>query len=446
MSETSDDDGISSTNSTTRRSRSKSTEVGRKRGRPRKVPLAAPSPSAANATETATKTNAIMSPRTQAAKTTPKKETAASKRTAAAAAAANKRNPRQNANAPKSKAIVSTDDSSDDDSTPSPVKSNSTPNSVSAETKKVTKAKKPRKKSVEKATLLSPRQQALAANAMYSSSPTSRSPALRSGAASSLRNNSISPAASGRASSVRSKATAPSSDDDDDDDEKRAYNNSSSNDSDASVKNSKKVATKVVKSDNNKNKTLWRLFSSKGDGGAKGKGQVVIVDRIEDAQQQQHAQTKENSIPSEKLLSPFAHNTAKHTTTNPDGYGSTFNNVLVNGTSASSTEVSPLKSSNVNNTNSNKSLAPEQLLCKIDLSRLSRIPPGRNGRRNNSKSPMNAAISGRTSALHFQKRDEDRLSVGRNSENEFALNGRLSRNRMVEEDKSNRLSSSRDSR
>lgn len=112
----------------------------------------------------------------------------------------------------------------------------------------------------------------------------------------------------------------------------------------------------------------------------------------------------------------------------------------MNGTSALSTDVSPLKASNVNNPNAMKN--PMVLLCKIDLSRLKRIPTDRNGRLNNGKSPL---ISGRTSALHFQKRDEDRLSADRNSSNEFAQNGRLSRNRLVDEEKTNRLSSSRDS-
>lgn len=495
-SETSDDDGFSSTNTAkSRRSRSKSIEVGKKapRGRPRKNPAPVIAPAAVVAASAAVTTVKSPPPKT----TTPKKETAKKQTTAARA-----RNVRQNSNV-KSRATVSTDTSSSDEEDATPkakVKANALNN-----------ARLP---------IVSPRQQSLATNQNYLSSPTNRSPALRSPALRSIgvvssvvsnaRNHSISPAA-GRLSSAshsklsssssdddedekaqhakkdelkktgksklpahqnsssiaarpglkndtnvttRTKSNSDDEDDDDDDDEddsdsdKSDANGSSSNSdssssdgSDESVKDNKDV--NKAKSDKKKNDTLRKLFSwgTKGEGGAKGKGQVLIVDHSEDAQQQSnhpHAQLKENSIPNEKLTSPYSQN-SKHTS---NAY-TTNNNVLVNGTT---TDVSPLKSSNVNH--ANKSLS-HPIICKIDLMRLARVPQDRSFRLHRDRSPLNAEPSGRRSTLHFQKRDEDRLSTGR-SPIDYGYNGtaggRRSRNRNVGDDETNgRMSNSRDS-
>lgn len=79
LSESSDDDGDSNTSAKTRRSRSQSTEVLKKRGRPRKVPLAAPvdviePPKQLPQKATVTPDSKLTSPSTL--KTTPKKESA----------------------------------------------------------------------------------------------------------------------------------------------------------------------------------------------------------------------------------------------------------------------------------------------------------------------------------------------------------------------------------
>lgn len=423
LSETSDDDGFSSTNTTkSRRSRSKSTEVTKKgpRGRPRKNPIVQPSPSPVSVA-------AVMSPPPKI--TTPKKETV-KKQTAAARA----RNARLNSNV-KSRAIVSTDSSSDDDeSSPAKAKSCSTPNNNNA-----------------RLPIVSPRQQSLvaAANQNYLSSPTSRSPALRGNTSvhvvtNNLRNNSISPA-TGRISSSHSKLSSASSDGDDDNKDDNSDSSSSTEDSDKSIKDNKKV--NKVKSDKNKSDTLRKLFY-KGEGGAKGKGQVLIVDHSEDIQQQhhQHTQSKENSIPNEKLLSPYAYNNnSKHASNNN-------NNVLVNGTSAS--ELSPLKPSNTSNTSLGLSKAQSTLthslqpiICKIDLGRLSRVPSSeRTNRVNRVKSPLNMESIGRRNSMQFQKRDDDRSLTGR-SPIDFGHNGngRRSRNCNVDDEINSRLSNSRDS-
>ncbi|XP_059619112.1 AF4/FMR2 family member lilli isoform X2 [Phlebotomus argentipes] len=111
--------------------------------------------------------------------------------------------------------------------------------------------------------------------------------------------------------------------------------NSDATDSD-SIREERKIRDKT-KSDKNKNVTLRKLFSGlKGEGGAKGKGQVVIVDHSEDS----HIQSKDDTFASEKFLSPYS---AKY------GSGSGSNQV--------------------------RSGDPTRhLLCRIDLSRLKRIP------------------------------------------------------------------------
>lgn len=118
---------------------------------------------------------------------------------------------------------------------------------------------------------------------------------------------------------------------------------SSSEESDESVKNNKR-ASKIGKSEQ-KNKIVRNIFLnvSKGDGGAKGKGQVMIVGHTDDIQK---------SV----------------TSASRDYYA-----VAV-----------------TNTNNNNKLLTPIPILCKIDLSRLVRIPGDRSSRlNNNSKSPFN---------------------------------------------------------
>ncbi|GAB0095258.1 AF4/FMR2 family member lilli [Sergentomyia squamirostris] len=110
--------------------------------------------------------------------------------------------------------------------------------------------------------------------------------------------------------------------------------NSDATDSD-SIREERKIRDKT-KSDKNKSDTLRKLFSGfkGGDTGAKGKGQVVIVDHSEDS----HIQTKDDTFASEKFLSPYSSGSK---------YGS--------GQVRSSSDV-------------------RQLICRIDLSRLKRIP------------------------------------------------------------------------
>lgn len=120
---------------------------------------------------------------------------------------------------------------------------------------------------------------------------------------------------------------------------------SSSEESDESIKKNRKV-NKIGKSEQ-KNKIVRNIFLnvSKGDGGAKGKGQVMIVDHSDDLQKSVTSATR-------------------------DCYAVAVSNIP----------------------NSNKLITPNQIVCKIDLSRLSRIPGDRNSRNNNNKSPNNADV------------------------------------------------------
>lgn len=180
---------------------------------------------------------------------------------------------------------------------------------------------------------------------------------------------------------------------------RRSYS-SSSGVSDDSLKDNKKV-NKTAKPAN-KNNVFFRVFAGgKGSGGAKGKGQVVIVDNSEET----------------KKYVPIAPREA--------GYQALNTNANTN------------PKLNLNNVTS--------MVCKIDLSRLSRIPSDRNGQRqqknnNNLKSPC--STDDRKSAL--KRRDG-----GRNTPTEIAQNGRKSQNRIVANttnDKSNnRLNSEHDS-
>lgn len=104
---------------------------------------------------------------------------------------------------------------------------------------------------------------------------------------------------------------------------------STSEESDDSLKNTKKKLNKIVKSEQ-KNKIVRNIFLnvSKSDGGAKGKGQVMIVDNSEDSQK-----------PLNNLLRDFSHGS------NMNIYEGRFSN-------------------------------PVPIICRIDLSRLSRIPSG----------------------------------------------------------------------
>ncbi|XP_055712796.1 AF4/FMR2 family member lilli isoform X2 [Phlebotomus papatasi] len=117
--------------------------------------------------------------------------------------------------------------------------------------------------------------------------------------------------------------------------------NSDATDSD-SIREERKIRDKT-KSDKNKSDTLRKLFSGfKGEGGAKGKGQVVIVDHSEDS----HIQSKDDSGVSEKFLSPYS-----------SKYGSNTN-----------------ISGNLMRSSDQSVSAARQLLCRIDLLRLKRIP------------------------------------------------------------------------
>ncbi|XP_055680353.1 AF4/FMR2 family member lilli-like isoform X2 [Lutzomyia longipalpis] len=119
--------------------------------------------------------------------------------------------------------------------------------------------------------------------------------------------------------------------------------NSDATDSD-SIREERKIRDKT-KSDKNKSDTLRKLFSGfKGEGGAKGKGQVVIVDHSEDSH------SKDEGFASEKFLSPYS---SKYGGAGSIGGG--------NVTKVSASDQSA-------------TVAVKQLLCRIDLSRLKRIP------------------------------------------------------------------------
>lgn len=432
LSETSDDDGFSSTN-TTASNQSKTVNVNKKatRGRPRKNPIVQPSPS------TVAKSPALAMPTTTAPKTTTKKEPAAAKKAPTARA----RNPRQNLNI-KSRETVSTDSSSDEDEIPPTVKinNNSTPPN------RVANARKP---------FVSPRQQATVATKQqnFLSSPTSRSPhqpILRPGSVPAVRNNSISPG-SGRVPSRQSRLSSSSSSETTTSSSSEEESDSSSENSDSSSKVNEKVNKE--KSDKIKNDTLRKLFSwgSKAEGGAKGKGQVVIVDS-EEAQQHHQLQTKENSISNEKLLSPYAYNNNRQSIMNfHNGNNNSNNNNngsinLTNGSTGS--ELSALKANNnlgLSKSQTTLSTSSQPIICRIDLSRLNHVPTDRNFKINRGKSPNNVMLPRRRDSPLFTKRDDERLSTGR-SPVDFGQNtGRRSQNSFVDDEVNNRLSNSRDS-
>lgn len=119
---------------------------------------------------------------------------------------------------------------------------------------------------------------------------------------------------------------------------------SSSEESEESLKNNKKI-NKTGKSEQ-KNKIVRNIFLnvSKSDGGAKSKGQVMIVGHSEDTQK------------------PV-------TTALRDSY--------------------PVPTTN----NNNNEITTNAIVCKIDLSRLSRVPNNRNSNlNNNDKSPLNTDV------------------------------------------------------
>lgn len=109
-----------------------------------------------------------------------------------------------------------------------------------------------------------------------------------------------------------------------------SHSYSSSEESDDSSKDTKKKLNKIVKSEQ-KNKIVRNIFLnvSKSDGGAKGKGQVMIVDHSEDSQKPMTNLSREHSSP-------------------------------------------------IPNTNEQDSrlFSSNPIICRIDLSRLSRIPDG----------------------------------------------------------------------
>lgn len=301
---------------------------------------------------------------------------------------------RQNSNV-KSREFVATESSSDEDSTPPAKKT--TPNSST------------------RLPIVSPRQLALAqptAPANYLSSPTSRSPrtqALRPAAA----------AAAAVAAATKAATTNPRT---------KPSLSSSEENSDSSASGSDDHSNNEPVSDKNKNVTLRKLFwMNKSDGGAKGKGQVLIVDSSEDAQQHSQTQAKENA-PTEKLLSPYSGSKhAKHASTNPaagamsgsNNYNNN-NNLLMKGTSAIDLHTLAGKSAPL----STPMVPTSPLICRIDLSRLARIPDG--PRRYNSN--------------QFQN---DRRTSHR-SPGDFA-GGRRSRTSICDDDVEGRLSNSRDS-
>lgn len=383
-------------------------------------------------------------------KGTPKKETAAAKRTIAA----RHRNARQNSSVIKSRAYLSTDSSSSDEEQSSP-KKRATPKTNSPRTTSIRQsnenlhlnngnsaartptAEPPIKQSRQKAIA---KMSSPAVNDIVGETLAKKGKGAWSSTQSLLSprqmRNSISPRG---ASSVRSKKTITSSEDDDDDEDdnsagsksdsksendsdknvaeqttkskakrRRSYS-SSSGVSDDSLKDNKKV-NKTAKP-SNKNNVFFRVFAGgKGSGGAKGKGQVMIVDNSEE--------TKKSVpiVPRETGYQPS--NTNSNTNLNVNSH------------------LNPKLNSN------NVTL----LVCKIDLSRLSRIPSEKNGQRqqnNNKNLKSPCSTDGRRSAL--QRRDGDRSTP-----TEIARNGRKSQKRIVantnnKNNSNNRLNSEHDS-
>lgn len=178
-------------------------------------------------------------------------------------------------------------------------------------------------------------------------------------------------------------------------------------------------------SDKKKNDTLRKLFwTSKGDSGAKGKGQVLIVDGSEEAQQQQQqqlvppqqqTQIKDNAVPAEKLLSPFGASAAGADKFGPSVQVPTRHSNSKHAKNTASIPPSNSYSNNINNNNNNpllkcpsamelqslnnKSMGqqliqPMPLVCRIDLSRLSRIPDGSRHRNANQYNRNSSNFSG----------------------------------------------------
>lgn len=184
----------------------------------------------------------------------------------------------------------------------------------------------------------------------------------------------------GHRSSTRSKLSSSSSSDD--------HSDSDSDD----LREDKKIRDKT-KSDKNKSDTLRKLFVSglnRGEGGAKGKGQVVIVDQSEESQNQ----GKDISTHHEKLLSPiFKHTTESNQSHNSNTKSprtsinnSNNNNIIRTPERGLTNCVAPQNKIHVvnnsannryNNSINNSNNDIISIICKIDLSLLKNIPSHR---------------------------------------------------------------------
>lgn len=357
-SDSSDDDGFSSSNLPSRRSRSKSGDGEKKgRGRPRKIlstnnnliVTTPPLPVIAPSMPTSIKTK------------TPKKETAKK-------ITATRRMSRQNSNVKSVEMLDTTDSSSDDDDddSRSNKESGCDRNSKS-------------KRSVHQQSPRNVPSKLVEYNSNSNSNSVS-SPNSRDGLSSSNSNmrQSVSPHPTRIPSpSPRGQLSQSSSNENTDDSE-----------SDGRVKDDKKIRDKA-KSDKNKSDTLRKLFSHglKGDGqgakGAKGKGQVVIVDNSEESQVQAKAeaipiivdkilsprlavtpttsQNEQSQIVQPSVVTPLIRSPMK-----PQSRPQSRNNCSDNNTTT-------LPNNNFNH-NKNSSFTPPSIICRIELSRLIRIP------------------------------------------------------------------------
>lgn len=375
-----DDDGFSSTNTAaSSRSRSKSVDKEKRtRGRPKKNPQAAPA--------------TVITP----PKTTPKKETTKK--------AARARSIRQNSNV-KSREFVATESSSDEESTP---------------TKKATTPS-----NNLRLPIVSPRAQALATAQQQLQSPTRAAAAAAAVAASAAAAATLNQPTLRSATNQAGKSRTTNS--------KLSLLSESDENSDSSDGGSDEHMNSKPISDKNKNVTLRKLFwTSKGDSGAKGKGQVVIVDGSEDAQQQlqqqqqqqitQPTQTRENVVPTEKLLSPYNSNKqhAKLTTASSIPSSNSYNNNNNNNLLLKCPSAAELIALSNKTTTNPSSMA---VMCRIDLSRLSRIPP----RRRNSGHRSKYEGSRQSRATHIEE-DGSRLSNSRDSSTSSSSTDSLQRN------------------
>lgn len=298
-------------------------------------------------------------PVTTTPKTTPKKETAAKKVTRA-------RSVRQNASVKSKEFVNSTDSSSDDESTKPPTKK-VTPNSTST--------------------------RANAAN-----TATSRQSAAQNPPPLPTPARGAQPAQPKQRGAAKKTTKPPRG--------KKRSVSSSEEDSDSSASASDENINNKPVSDKNKNVTLRKLFwTNKGEGGGKGKGQVLIVDSSEDAQQQ--AQVKETPVPSEKRLSPYSGSKhSKHSTSIPSANNKHYNNNINTNNNNNTLMKCPTPLEQLPLTNSKPSgktmVQQGPLLCKIDLSRLARIPANprrkRSTNRDNTKFRLNNSRDSSTSS------------------------------------------------